>query len=433
MPASLMTTAAMLKRDEKGSVAILFGLTAVVATMFAGLSIDMGRAYTSKSMVAAAADAAVLAAAKGMRLEGLSQEQAETLGENVFIENMKAGSNRWTDVHTVRVTADTATGSAQINVNASVKTTFTALSGVSKLDVLHAANAVFEKKDIEVAVQLDMTGSMCDPCTKIADLKVATLDLVKILVPETPSAGQTVRVGFAPFSAGVNVGPYFNKVASGSGKDTCVYERQSKLNETTDAAPFGLDQFKTKADLIGSVQNCPTAKITPLTNVRKTLTDAIDKFKTGSSTAGQLGAAWAWHLVSPSWKTVWPKDSAPAEYNDTGSEKIVILMTDGVYNTIGGVNYGDTSAQATTASDISVELCTNMKREGITIYTVGFDFASIKNSSARHRAEDTLTACAGKKDSSIKDGYAYQASDRKELRAAFANIAQNIVQLRLTN
>ena len=67
---------------------------------------------------------------------------------------------------------------------------------------------------------------------------------------------------------------------------------------------------------------------------------------TGGSTAGHLGTAWAWYLLSPNWNTVLPTSpaSAAGPYSDltvTNSKgmpklrKIAVLMTDGDYN----INY----------------------------------------------------------------------------------------------
>lgn len=419
--------------DEKGSVAIMFGLTVVAVTMFIGMSFDYGRAIASKAKVAVAVDAAALAAAKGIRLEGLTDEAAIALAKSVFNENMRGTSGNWTDIEDVKVTIDRATSKATVEAAASVKTTFTAISGIDKLGAPGAATAVFEARDIEVAVQLDLTGSMCSPCTKLDDLKDATKDLVKTLIPSTPTV-QKVRVGFAPFSAGVNVGAYLADVnGNRASASACVYERQSTTNELTDAAPVGLDAYKIKSDFAGPVQNCPTSEIVPLTNDREALITAADGFEARSSTAGQLGAAWAWNLISPKWKDIWPTASRPVEYADTKTDKIVILMTDGVYNTIGGRNFGDLSAEAVQASKMSVDLCTAMKDQGIAIYTVGFDLNSIPNMGARNRATKTLQDCAGRKGVTGHEGFFYNADDGDQLRAAFNNIATAIMRLRLAS
>jgi Flp pilus assembly protein TadG len=424
---SPIASAKQFKRDEKGGVAILFGLSAVAIAMFAGLAIDLGRTYASKEKIAAAIDAATLAAAKGMRLEGLDETQATQLAQSVFDENMRQGAGRWTDINSVNITVNKANSTANMVVDATVKTTFGAIAGIQRMGSPGDAAAVFESRDIEVAVQLDMTGSMKGQ--KIKDLKSATTSLVDILLVKKP-VGQNVKVAFAPFAAGVNAGSYLKAVNDDrSSVNNCVYERISPANEATDAPPSGPDAYKIRADLPTppwpyAIQNCPKATIVPLTDKVQTLTDSIGAFEANGTTAGQLGAAWAWNLISSKWKDIWPTGSKPANENGD-TDKIVILMTDGVYNTIGGVNWGDNSAEAAKAREMSVDLCTGMKNAGITVYTVGF---MLDNADATK----TLKDCAGKKGAD-PTFYFFEAENGAALDAAFKSIASSIMRLRLTN
>lgn len=427
---NLISNGEAMNRCERGSVAIMFGVSFTVLCLMTGLAFDVGRAFSSKSKVSEAADAAALAAAKGIRLEGLTDDQAITLAKQVFTANIQYGSGRWTDVHSIDVVIDRNTMTARVDVNSSVKTTFASLAGIAAIGAPATASAIFESKDVEVGVQLDMTGSMSG--TKIQDLKAATANLVNILLPSTPT-GQKVRVGFAPFSAGVNVGTYVQAVnGNRPSANTCVYERLSNANEVTDNAPVGQDAFKIKSDLSAPqhlIQNCPNAQIVPLTDDRDVLLGKIPTFAATGSTAGQLGAAWAWNLVSPKWSSIWPSASQPAAYGPD-TDKFVILMTDGVYNTIGGVMNG---GNAQPASDLSVAICNQMKNQGITVYTVGFDLDSIWPMSDRTRATDTLKACAGKKGHPNPEQFFYQADDGAALSSAFSSIATAIMRLRLSN
>jgi hypothetical protein len=371
----------------------------------------------------------------------LTKSQAEAKGELVFAENTKGNSGAWAQFQAVKVNVDSSTGEVTINVQASVATMFAKISGIDQLNLKSAASAKFDSRDVEVSLQLDMTGSMCSPCSKISALKKATKSLVDILLPDNPTS-QKVRVALAPFSAGVNPGPYFKAV---NGKDykpanvkrtyttNCVYERINPANAATDAPPTNWeDSFKVKSDLPNTVQNCPSSAIVPLTNDKSVLKTAINQFSTGSSTAGQLGAAWAWYLISPAWKTIWPFVSQPTEYGDTTTDKVVILMTDRVYNTIGGFNYGDASPQAVTATNLSVDVCTSMKAQNIRVYTVGFDLPGISDPTARQRAADALKACATQAYPGDTSNF-FEAEDEDALEAAFKSIANNILRLRLTN
>jgi Mg-chelatase subunit ChlD len=168
----------------------------------------------------------------------------------------------------------------------------------------------------------------------------------------------------------------------------------------------------------------------PLTSDIGTIEDRIDSLVQGGATAGQVGVAWGWYAVSPN-IGLWSGDQAPAAYGTDNTEKIVIVMTDGEFNIAycNGVMsknyYQDASrinCDATNGSPTSQakSLCTAMKAEGITVYTVGYDISSST------KAQSLLSDCAS--DSSKY----YLSSSTSDLEAAFAAIADEIVSLRLS-
>lgn len=426
------------RRNEQGNVALMFGLAVTAACLFSGLAIDVGRTYSSKAKLGQAADAAVLAAVKGMRLEGLSDDAAAALARRVFDENMRNGSGNWTNTLTFSVVIDRATSKAVVDVRSSVRTAFAGLAGIPEFTIPTIAAAVLETGNIEVSLQLDLTGSMCDqpwlaPCSdhrKIQGLKNATKDLVDILLPDV-AGPSTVRVAFAPFTAGVNLGVYQGLVTGGrTTANGCVYERRHETNQKTDFAPVGDDRYMVAADLraapynvaAGNLNPCPNAPVVPLTSDKDMLKRTVDAYVADGVTAGHNGTAWAWNLISPTFSTdlapIWPTVSAPAAYSDTNTSKTAILMTDGAYNSKNGMYI---PGRAGEFSQIAVDTCTAMKAAGIRVYTVGFELAG------NVTAINTLTDCA----SNPSDFY--EASNAEELGKAFRAIANDIVRLRLTN
>jgi hypothetical protein len=154
--------------------------------------------------------------------------------------------------------------------------------------------------------------------------------------------------------------------------------------------------------------------ILPLTNDKDALTAKIDTFVANGYTAGHIGTAFAWYMLSPEWSGIWPENSQPASYSDAATKKIAILMTDGEYNTqYNGTGYGTPSEQA-------VQLCANMKAKGIEVYTVGFDLGG------NETATSTLASCA------TDASYAYVAADGNELKQAFRDIAIKLSNLYLS-
>jgi hypothetical protein len=225
----------------------------------------------------------------------------------------------------------------------------------------------------------------------------------------------------APFSAAVNAGSYAVTVTEGRSRDGCVYERRNLADQSSEAPAAGSKALKARSDLSGrSIQTCPTnAIIVPLTKEKATLKSTVDAYRDGGTTAGHLGTAWAWYLISPEWASLWPSTSQPAPYRDDKTIKAVVLMTDGSYNTIGGVNGGDNSSTARRASDIAVETCAAMKAQGVRVYAVGFQAPSA--------ALETLRDCASTASSF------FDAANGDQLRNAFRAIAIELNNLRLSS
>jgi len=499
---------ARLVADRSGSVAMLFGLMLIPLAAVVGLAIDFGRAYTVNSHTQAALDAAALAAGRVAQVEKVNTLTKAEAAANAYFDQAKP-----TNVVASTMTFTPSSDNTEFTVTATswVKTPF--------LGVLHAlfknagpsgapagcqsnrfscvtltttATAALKVgggggSNVEVALMLDVTGSMCDPCTKITDLKAAAKDLIDIVVWDDQSE-HTSKVALAPFAEAVNVGttlaplvrgvPIVNtsstaesftttsvlndptkqptkqwikySKASGSGTNTwvvsskCVTERVGP-QAFTDAPPtvafVGKGYFGTNATTSCGVANHSDPEvnlIVPLTNDKTLLKSRIDKLATGGSTAGHLGTAWAWYLLSPSWGYLFPPGSQPAPYADLSVlgagnmpklRKIAVLMTDGEYN----INYckGVEALNSNQTPDIkcnsengkslaqATSLCTAIKNAKIEVFTVGFQV----NSTAR----DFLKNCA------TDASHYYDATTGDALKAAFRDIALKISSLRLTH
>ena len=97
----------------------------------------------------------------------------------------------------------------------------------------------------------------------------------------------------------------------------------------TDAAPasgqYVMAHYTTSSSGGKGVCTVPsTAAIAPLTSDKSSLLTIISNLKAAGGTAGHLGTAWAWYLLSPNWASLWPS-STPAPYGTT-VKKIAILI-----------------------------------------------------------------------------------------------------------
>ncbi|MEO8650798.1 MAG: pilus assembly protein [Hyphomicrobiaceae bacterium] len=406
------------RRAEDGAIAIIFALTMSVLVMMAGLAIDIGRVMHASAKMSFALDAAVLSAAKSMREGGLSDEDVKQIAERYFKLNFAGSGVNYTVTGDLGVSINREANSIELSILGQVPTLFARIAGIDQFTVPRTATAIYESNDVELALQLDVTGSMAG--RKLADLKLAVHDLLDIMLPDEGTTNK-VRVGLAPFSAGVNAGSYAAAVTDGRATDGCVYERRNLADQASDAPAVGALSLRARNDLTGrSIQACPSdAKIVALTESKSTLWSAVNAYREGGTTAGHLGTAWAWYLLSPEWSSLWPSASRPAPYRDAKTIKAVVLMTDGSYNTIGGVSSGDTSATARQVSTIAVATCEAMRAQGIRVYAVGFQ--------APTEALETLRNCASSASSF------FDAANGDQLRNVFRAIATELNNLRLSS
>lgn len=413
MPISKPAIIKSLTRDERGVVAILFGLCALALLLSVGIAVDQARVYHEKSKIAAAADAAALAAGRAMMDGGMTDAEIADYGERFFLANLPGGGT-FSVVNNIEVIPNRADSSIEVRVDAGVPMTFMRIAGVEDVGMPVDSSTTFGASDLELGMALDITGSMWGG--KLADLKDAASELVEILLPDDPGPNK-VRIGLAPYSASVQLGPYASAVSNGTSTDGCVRERTgaSAHNDASiaDGGFYRGGGPKLDVDNTEGWQgySCPSAQILPLTDDRDVLTNSINSYNANGATAGHLGAQWAWNLVSPNFSTLWPADSAPVAYGDLKTIKAVILMTDGIFNT---AYVGSKSgAQA-------LSICQGLGDAGVVVHTVAF--------AAPPAAKTLLQDCATR-----AGGEFHDATDGEQLRKTFRAIASSLNGLRLTN
>ena len=445
---------AAVARDDRGSVAILFALSIFVVFTLVGGAVDFGRAMVARERLQSAVDSSVLAAARVWQLENdLTLAEEKALAH--FDTNKPVEDSR-----VVSFTPDMQAATFTMVGETTVKTPFLSLVRhsitVSTRGQALIAGGGNAGTNLEVSMMLDITGSMAG--SKLTDLKAAAKDLVDIVVWADQSEF-TSRVALAPFSAAVNAGSTLGPQVAYNPSTSLTFKQRSGSNSTryrtntyclvertgtnafTDAAPTGTDKIP-RAYQTGSSTACvPASPIVPLTSDKASLKTVIDGFAANGNTAGHLGTAWAWYLLSPNWAGVYATASKPKAYSmltqvgEKGQpllKKVAVLMTDGEYNqqycnsttptTAGAMipdyDTGTSGASCKSPNGTSTvqsrSLCTKMKAAGITVYTVGFGLG------AAGEAVDTLRGCAS------EPHMFYNATTGDELRNAFRHIATSI-------
>jgi Flp pilus assembly protein TadG len=453
-------------RDESGAVAILFALLTLIIFALVGGAIDYGRAVHARYQIQEAVDSAVLAAARVWQTENdivLAEKKGLEHYKNNKPEQIDSSVSKFTPDFTKNTISMTAVGDVSTPFLSTIRIPKYTVSAHSEATLKVGGNG---ERNLEVAMMLDVTGSMDgqkieDLKAAAKDLidivvwddqseytsRVALVPFSVAVNVGDPATANEVRGNLKTATCLTSGSPCtsylgglletltgwiwgrpgtwyrFTEANSGacSPGTTCTYKVSDRcVTERTGLYAYTDDAPNTSAKKVGpaylgnsnSVANCQgmtvsasdmeVNSIQPLSDNKVMLKRRIDKLATGGNTAGHLGTAWAWYMLSPNWAYLWPSPNRPEPYGGEKLDKIAILMTDGEYNAMycngaasrdssgGKINCNATNGSSTNQARL---LCTAMKVKGIIVYTVGFQLGGSGST-----AYQTLQQCASSPD-----------------------------------
>jgi Flp pilus assembly protein TadG len=407
--------AARFKRDDRGTIAMIFGFSILLLCGIIGLAVDASRAYSIAARAQSILDSASLAAAKVLDVAGATDQDVIDKANAFFAAHLAQHKDLGATFGTPLIVPHRGSQTVNVSVDVIVPTYFAGIVGKPQLTFTRESIVIYRTKGIELAMVLDTTGSMDWPTTsgarKIDVMIQAAQNVVTNLLTTSPGVLNTNRIALAPFSASVNVGAYQPHVGNGAGGDSCVVERAGGAS-TTDVAITGLTRAQAHPAGVGV---CPLGVIQPLTTDAVLLNAQIADYKPDGGTAGHIGMAWGWNLISPNFGTIFTGPNTPAAYTDTTVIKAIIIMTDGEFN----VQYNGVDPNVTFAS-----LCTNMKLKGVKVYTIGFGLGMM-TAPKLAMARGVLSGCVA------NPADYYEAESDAQLVGAFNNIADQLQTLRV--
>ena len=465
--------------DRRGNFAVLTAVTAAAMALGVGFGVNITQLYNIKSGLRNALDAAITSTARDITTGKIKPEDARARFEAFFFANADpelASADRLVlGQLVVDRTARTITATAHVDADLF----FPLFSTGPTQRVAGQSAAVYSDKTIEVAMMLDVTGSMAadkwGKSDKIGDLKAAAENAINLLLPDDDQdePNPRVRVAIVPYAEAVNTGALANgtvfveekngpnlppaisdpiPASTSSREDNCAMERKTKdgkadFSDDGPATERRNNQGKIylakvnrddriSRDRYDNTLMCPKAELVPLTANKQKLLDAIGDFEAAGVTAGGIAVQWGYYMLSPDWRAAIADadlGSGPAAYNPKKVAKVAILMTDGQFNTaFAGVKDGSTpqSQQGAKSRDYAENLCSNMKEDKIEVFTIGFALDDPKMSrEEREQAKAVLKDCSTPDTSSIK--HYFEVSTGEELDAAFREIISNTERLAL--
>ena len=210
---------------ERGAVAPLVGVCAIMMVGAVAVAIDVGRGQVAQSKLQAALDSAGLAAGAVVS-QNITEEELKPEAWKYLLENFNGATVDATiTVDDFDLVLSDDDHLVTLEARASLPTTFMRIFGHDIMHVAARTEITREMTGLEVAVVLDVTGSMCDPCSKRDAMKAGATDLVEIMFGDNATVDD-LWIGIVPFSQGVNIGTgrtdWLSDWAARSTQDNCI-------------------------------------------------------------------------------------------------------------------------------------------------------------------------------------------------------------------
>lgn len=400
--------------DATASVAVIYAAAGLLVIGFMALAVDGARAHILRSQLHYAVDAAAIAIGKEMK--NMTDAELLALADKYIRANVSPSLLGLTGAFgqgdlTVQVLDGPNDDLKEIRATAKMRTVMLGMvDGASTVDIDKNAMVRREIKGLELALALDVTGSMdwssgTPGMTRLEALKVASTDLLDIMF-EQNATHPKVWISVVPFTRSVQAqtntswvlgttlipplpSPWpgeayaWNPIPDLFGGDSyCYGARATQLLSEGDQPPnIEVNKFPAWYEYRWTYRGywsflyhywveatsgylCPGADhtILPLTNVRADIQSHIDGLVAYGGTATDRGAVWGWRAISENWRGYWNVSDPvhPYDNDEPLNNKVLVLMTDGQNS------YTSTSDPALT------RICNNIKAEGITIISVNF-------------------------------------------------------------
>lgn len=393
--------------SQKGSIAVMYAVSAIPIFVAAGSAIDYIRYLANVTELQAALDSAALAAAATPEA---TDAQRLALAEATFARNLEGGDLAdATIIRSFDIQDDTVIAAADMDM----ATSLMQLANIDSMKLSVGSQiSVPESKNAEIALVLDYSDSMTEKIAggvKYVAMRNAAKDLISDLEAANPDK---VKFALVPFSHHVygTLPKSYILGQTGSGNWTgCTQDRKYPYN-LTDATPTSDDNTKWGQSQApehiawgcsGYVSNNLVMK--PLTNDFTGLKARLDIMKPYMWTHIAVGVEFGFHMLS---------DNAPFEegvsYDDEETQKFMVVLTDGAQKEPA---FGPGGIRTLAQGEANLEaLCTNAKAKGITMITIAYDL------------DDNDTVTRLKKCASDPDKNFFVATNAAAVAGAFESI-----------
>ncbi len=330
--------------EEDGGMSIVALFIFLLMLTMGGISVDVMRHEMERTQLQATLDSAVLAGAGAPA--GATKEDIEEIIEDFFAKSGK--SDYLNTIEDGDIVATLNSRSVTASADMTINTYIMKLMGVNTLSAGGGATAEVRTPKLEVALVLDVSGSMAG--TKLSSLKTAAKEFVTTIL-NSADPGDTV-ISVIPFSWSVSPGPTILDqltVNISHGYSSCLRFSEDDYNETFINPDRAYDQMIYTAvygefdDHRSGWRSCfgdEYAEVLPFSMSESALHGKIDEMVASGNTSGHIGVKWGAAFLDPAFRPVSAAFDAeaeadkmltnvPANYFEPESLKIIVMMGDG--------------------------------------------------------------------------------------------------------
>ncbi|MDO6723187.1 pilus assembly protein TadG-related protein [Celeribacter halophilus] len=323
-------------RDEQGSITILGLFCFVIILLVAGMGLDFMRHEALRVELQNTLDRAVLAATN---LRNTNDP------EDIVIDYFeKAGLREYLNEDEIVVTPLGDGRQVTANVEATIPTYFLKIVSIDDLEMTSHSTAEQGISGLEVALVLDVSGSM-NSYSRLKNLKSAAKEFTQTIFDNAGS--DEVSISIVPYATQVNAGDdilsTFN-LTDAHDKSYCLNFEESDFSsipltykndedttryyeQTLDFDPWYSDWDDLDEDL--TLEVCApdsSREVLAFTNSQDTIETYITNLYAEGNTSIDLGVKWGAALLDESAQAISGTDQ-PASAED--SQKYLVVMTDG--------------------------------------------------------------------------------------------------------
>ena len=345
------------RREEDGSMIIFTLFLIIMMLMIGGMAVDLMRFETNRSRLQATLDRAVLAAA----------DLDQTLNPEQVVRDYFLKAGLLDQLHSVTVTQTINSRSVSARASINVNMMFMDMLGIEQLEAPAAGMARETITDIEIALVLDVSGSMGSN-NKIQNLIIAARNFVQTMLAN--DVNNKISIAIVPFNAQVNLGAtlrgqYNVTDLTGITNSNCIDLPMLPITPTTVFTAPGISRTlalpqagffdraatstQNSAYVTIETANLPAAATcrTTANNIVRlpsnnitTLQSNIGGLIADGNTSITLGMKWALALLDPGSQPIYTNligsgnispnfAGRPYAYNRAQSLKVIVVMTDG--------------------------------------------------------------------------------------------------------